>query len=162
MKVARAPPTHRTAQTQNKRTHTSMPQVGFEPKIPMVERAKTVHVLHRAGTAIGLNSFYSLLIVLAHIHTHNVNFKHSIFGNVRSCSSVGIRRIFGRMSLKLYRNKWPYILQDTLHSHRRANFKFNITVTLPAFGLLLFLWLKHFRSISDIVNSVCLLLIDIK
>jgi hypothetical protein len=33
--VARPLPTHRTAQTQNKRTQTSMPQVGFEPKIPV-------------------------------------------------------------------------------------------------------------------------------
>jgi hypothetical protein len=28
--------------------------VGFEPTIPVFERAKTVHVLYRAGTAIGL------------------------------------------------------------------------------------------------------------
>jgi hypothetical protein len=42
--VARPLPTHRTTQTQNKRTHTqtSMPRVGFEPTIPASERAKTV------------------------------------------------------------------------------------------------------------------------
>jgi hypothetical protein len=32
--TARLLPTHRT-QTQNKRTHTSMPQVGFEPMTPV-------------------------------------------------------------------------------------------------------------------------------
>jgi hypothetical protein len=36
---------HRTTQTQNKRTQTSMPQVRFEPTIPVLERAKTVHAL---------------------------------------------------------------------------------------------------------------------
>jgi hypothetical protein len=31
-----------------------MHQVGFEPKIPMFERAKTGHALDRAATVIGL------------------------------------------------------------------------------------------------------------
>jgi hypothetical protein len=39
--ITRPLPTHRTTQTQNKRTQTSMPQVGFEPMIPVFERAKT-------------------------------------------------------------------------------------------------------------------------
>jgi hypothetical protein len=30
-----------------------MPRVGFEPKIPAFERAKTVHALDRAATVIG-------------------------------------------------------------------------------------------------------------
>jgi hypothetical protein len=47
-------PAHRTAQTQNKGTQTSMPQVGFEPMIPVFERAKTVHALDSAATVIGL------------------------------------------------------------------------------------------------------------
>jgi hypothetical protein len=51
--VARPLPTHRTAQTQNKRTQTSMPQVGFEPTIPVFERAKMVHALDRLVTVIG-------------------------------------------------------------------------------------------------------------
>jgi hypothetical protein len=33
--AARPLPTHRTTQTQNKRTQTSMPRVGFEPTIPV-------------------------------------------------------------------------------------------------------------------------------
>jgi hypothetical protein len=33
-----------------------MPIMGFEPTIPVFERAKTVHTLHRAATVIGDNS----------------------------------------------------------------------------------------------------------
>jgi hypothetical protein len=51
--VARPLPTHRTTQTQNKRTQTSMPRVGFEPTIPVFERAKTVHALECLATEIG-------------------------------------------------------------------------------------------------------------
>jgi hypothetical protein len=48
--IARPLPTHRTTQTQNKRTQTFMPRVGFEPTIPVFERAKTFHALDRATT----------------------------------------------------------------------------------------------------------------
>jgi hypothetical protein len=51
--VARPLPAHRTPQTQNKRTPTSMPRVGFEPAIPLFERAEAVHALDRAATVIG-------------------------------------------------------------------------------------------------------------
>jgi hypothetical protein len=51
--VARPLPTRRTTQTQNKRTQTSMPRVGFEPAIPAFERTKTVRALDRAATMIG-------------------------------------------------------------------------------------------------------------
>jgi hypothetical protein len=53
--VARPLPIHRTTQQhkQNKRTHTSMPRVGFEPMIPVFERAETVHALDREPTVIG-------------------------------------------------------------------------------------------------------------
>jgi hypothetical protein len=51
--VARKLPTHRTTQTQNKRTQTSMPQVGFQPTIPVFEQAKTVHASDRTATVIG-------------------------------------------------------------------------------------------------------------
>jgi hypothetical protein len=37
---------------QNKSTQTSMPQVWFEPTIPIFERAKIVHALDRAATVI--------------------------------------------------------------------------------------------------------------
>jgi hypothetical protein len=51
--VARPLLTHRTAQIQNKRIQTSMHEVGFEPTIPVFERAKTVHALDRAANVIG-------------------------------------------------------------------------------------------------------------
>jgi hypothetical protein len=51
--VARPLPTHKTTQTQNKRTQTSMSWMGFEPTIRTFERAKTVHALDRAATVIG-------------------------------------------------------------------------------------------------------------
>jgi hypothetical protein len=50
--VARLVPTNRATQTQNKRTQTFMPQVGFEPTVPVLERVKRVHVFDRADTAI--------------------------------------------------------------------------------------------------------------
>jgi hypothetical protein len=40
--VAKPVSTHRTTQTQNKRTQTSMHRVGFEPKIPVFERASVI------------------------------------------------------------------------------------------------------------------------
>jgi hypothetical protein len=46
-------PTHRTTQTQNKRTQTSIPRVGFKPRIPVFDQAKTVHALDRSATVIG-------------------------------------------------------------------------------------------------------------
>jgi hypothetical protein len=36
------------------RTQTSMPPVGFELRILVLERAKTVHALDRAATVIGM------------------------------------------------------------------------------------------------------------
>jgi hypothetical protein len=48
--IARPLPAHSTAQTQNKRTHTFMPQVRFEPTIPVFEQAKTVYALGRVYT----------------------------------------------------------------------------------------------------------------
>jgi hypothetical protein len=47
--VASPLPTRRTTQTQNERTPTGMPQVGFQAMIAMFERAKTVHALDRAA-----------------------------------------------------------------------------------------------------------------
>jgi hypothetical protein len=43
--VAGPLPTHRTTQIQNKRTHASMPWVGFEPMISTFKRTKEVHAL---------------------------------------------------------------------------------------------------------------------
>jgi hypothetical protein len=51
--IAKTLPTHRTTLIQNKSTQRSMPSVGFEPTIPAVERAETVHALDGATTVIG-------------------------------------------------------------------------------------------------------------
>jgi hypothetical protein len=51
--VSRPLPMHRTTQTQNKRTETSMPPVGFEPTIPVFERVKTDHASDCVATVIG-------------------------------------------------------------------------------------------------------------
>jgi hypothetical protein len=51
--VARPLPTHRATQTHNKHTQTSMSRVGFEPTIPVFERAKTLHALDSAAAMIG-------------------------------------------------------------------------------------------------------------
>jgi hypothetical protein len=56
--VARPLPAHRTTQTQNKRTQTSMPRVGFEPTIPMLELSKTVPTSDCAVTVIGCHYKY--------------------------------------------------------------------------------------------------------
>jgi hypothetical protein len=40
-------------QTQNKRIHATMSSMGFEPKVPVMERAKTFHALDRAATVFG-------------------------------------------------------------------------------------------------------------
>jgi hypothetical protein len=59
--VSRPLPTHKTTQTQNKRTQTSMSCVGFEPTLPAFERPKTVHALDSADTVIGSLSHSTLL-----------------------------------------------------------------------------------------------------
>jgi hypothetical protein len=53
--------THRTTQTQNRCTHTTMPLVGVEPTIPTFERAKTVHALDHGATVI---DFFRLCFLL--------------------------------------------------------------------------------------------------
>jgi hypothetical protein len=54
--VARPLPTNRTAQTQNKRTQTTVPQVEFELTIPVFEWATTVQALDHEATVIGTKS----------------------------------------------------------------------------------------------------------
>jgi hypothetical protein len=45
-------------------THTSMPWVGFEPTIPVLERAKTFHALDSADTVIGNIVHWCIIIYL--------------------------------------------------------------------------------------------------
>jgi hypothetical protein len=56
--VARPVSTHRTIETENKHNQTTMTRVGFETKIPVFERTKTVHDLDRAATVIGTRWYY--------------------------------------------------------------------------------------------------------
>jgi hypothetical protein len=77
--VARPLLKHRTAQTQNKHTQTSMSRVGFEPTISAFERAKTVHALDRAATMICIISFYVTELNLSKEEYKNVLQQRSIF-----------------------------------------------------------------------------------
>jgi hypothetical protein len=52
--VARPLPAHRITQTQNKRTQASMPRVGFEPTIPVLDRVETVHALYEPPLCLAL------------------------------------------------------------------------------------------------------------
>jgi hypothetical protein len=60
----RSPSSYRAAQTQKKRTETTMPQVRFKPTISPFVRAKTVHVLNRAATMIGTSYKYNDCILV--------------------------------------------------------------------------------------------------
>jgi hypothetical protein len=69
--VERPLQTHRTTQTQNIRSQTSMPPVESEPTMPVFEWAKTVHALDRAANVIdsvldnlGTNLLFRLLFFL--------------------------------------------------------------------------------------------------
>jgi hypothetical protein len=68
---------HRTTQTQNKRRQTSMPRVGFEPKIPVFASAKTVHALHREATVMASDLCYA---------TKLSKFDDAAVGSVHSCT----------------------------------------------------------------------------
>jgi hypothetical protein len=60
--VARLLLESRITQTQNKRTQTSMPWVGFEPTIPALQRATKVRALDSAATEIGIRD------ILVHVN----------------------------------------------------------------------------------------------
>jgi hypothetical protein len=65
-------PTHRTTQTRNKCTQTSMSRVGFEPMIPVSERVKTADALDCTATVTGYTILYHPLFSALH---HNNNKK---------------------------------------------------------------------------------------
>jgi hypothetical protein len=68
--AARPLATHRTRQTQNKRTKTSLPQVGLEPTIPVFVRAKRVLALDRAATVTGrLLNILRLKAIFSNMYT---------------------------------------------------------------------------------------------
>jgi hypothetical protein len=81
--VARTLPTHRTTQTQNKRTEMSMPRVGFEPTIPVFERAEAVHTLDRVATVTGLIHDYNHSEVIMKIQILEFNLLLSSILNIQ-------------------------------------------------------------------------------
>jgi hypothetical protein len=80
--VARPLPTHRTTKTQNKRTQTSMPWVGFEPTIPAFERAKTFHALDRVIRGSYASLKYSCVVCLRNFAVHCPHKKYMLKQNV--------------------------------------------------------------------------------
>jgi hypothetical protein len=62
--VAMQLPKHRTTQTQNKRTQTSILRMGFEPTISVLVQEKTVHALDRAATVISSQEIVPLYFIL--------------------------------------------------------------------------------------------------
>jgi hypothetical protein len=50
---------HRTTQTE--KTRTSVLRVEFEPTIPVLERAKKFHALHRAAAVIGIQMIFQVI-----------------------------------------------------------------------------------------------------
>jgi hypothetical protein len=77
--VARPLHAHRPAQAPNKRTQTSMPQVGFEHMIPGFERRNRVLALDRAATVINPNICYEDSHKL-HLHWKYYLIKESFSG----------------------------------------------------------------------------------
>jgi hypothetical protein len=68
--------THRRTQTQNKRTQTSM-QVGFEPTIPVFDRAKRIDALDRAANVIGQMVQQSMLLRFVVLNKNFYNVRHA-------------------------------------------------------------------------------------
>jgi hypothetical protein len=104
-----------STQTQNKRRQTSIPWVGFEPTIPVFERAKTVHACDRNAYVLVLSENWLLCLLPAF-----TQFLCSAFSSTMkleaTCSS--------EMSVDFQRTTRRYIAEDrTLRNHRCENFK---------------------------------------
>jgi hypothetical protein len=113
-------PTRRTVQTQNKRTQYTS-RVRFEPTIPELERAKTVHALDRTATVIGHHQHYHCLfhlrsmLVCTNIFNETVNtevtsvntdFRHSRWRRPCDCTltnrvaQLNIDRMYAEVHLE--------------------------------------------------------------
>jgi hypothetical protein len=92
--VARTLLAKRTAQTQ-KNSQTAMPQVGFEPKIPLFEHVKTVLALDIAATVIGVLACH---VVLTLCNGQHKQWNHS--AELAMCCGLQIHR--GTASWKEY------------------------------------------------------------
>jgi hypothetical protein len=72
--VTRPLSTHRTTQTQNKRTQTSMPWLGFEPTISAFQREKTVHAIDGAALlSAWLQNIVNAIIVTRQLFPRTFN-----------------------------------------------------------------------------------------
>jgi hypothetical protein len=98
--VARPLSVHRIAQTQNKRTQTSTPWVGFEPMIPVSQRVKTMHALGRPATVLGIT--YVPLFVLVRSLTHVFKLSNTVLDVDLSQCQINGNKIFGTCSA----NEW--------------------------------------------------------
>jgi hypothetical protein len=82
-----ARPLHRTTQTQNRRTQTSIYRVEFEAMTPVFEWAKTVHTLDSAAIVIG--SWVGLPFIYRPYFVHIFHSKHLlIFCQIKSKSEI--------------------------------------------------------------------------
>jgi hypothetical protein len=90
---------HTRQHKQNKRTQTSMPQVGFEPTIPVFERAKTVHALDPADTVIGISRSYPA-IQLKELRRTAKNLNHCGWYRERDSSHVPPKYTSGMLPLE--------------------------------------------------------------
>jgi hypothetical protein len=87
--AARPLPTHGTTQTQNKCTHTSMPWLGFEPTIPVFQRAKRVHALDHAATVIGCRAIIQFNSIQFFIYLRaELNSRWPITGSARKTNTT--------------------------------------------------------------------------
>jgi hypothetical protein len=103
---ARPLPIHRTTQTQNKRTQSSMPRVGFEHTTPLFERAKTVHPLDRAATVINR----------PHLQLHIPEYNIELLMNDRISPLVKqVTRNNGQIFFSTRKGSpWPFVWIDTI------------------------------------------------
>jgi hypothetical protein len=78
---------HRTTQTPNESRQTFIPRVGFEPMIPVFERAKTFHALYRAATVIGFLQI--VFFIFLYFFCELLNSTQRFLSNIR-CSSIDL------------------------------------------------------------------------
>jgi hypothetical protein len=122
--VARPLPAHRSAQTQNKPTQTSTPQVGFESTVPVFERVKTVLVLNRTTTVIGNRldlSIYLFIYLSTYLSIYSstalVDLSH-FFSFLICTLSIGLlgRGIFPSQGLYVHTGQHKHKIKA--HRHR--------------------------------------------
>jgi hypothetical protein len=85
---------HKGQHKDNKRKQISMPRVGFEPMIPVFERARIVHTLDRAGNVLswsGWNSrlqFRTSYTLMMKLHFDSINKGTNFLKQARNALSL--------------------------------------------------------------------------